>query len=616
MPDFRAVSKIQWRLFLAAWIAYAFFHQGGGWNQNARFAMARAVVEEGRFAIDSFIFYSSAEATANGHRLIRTPIHDGTFRLRDADWAVVWSSDTPVRGDAGGLEQVRINGFAATGDLAYAGGHFYPSKAPGLALIAVPSYFLIHQFERLIGLDPDDWWVLTVNGWLTTALSVGLISALGCVAFFRTALLLWGGRLSEATWATLAFAFATLFFPYATILFEHNLAAVTLLSAFYFLLRARQAQTDPEASRALALAGLSAGYAAISTSIALVPVLFLAIYLLLRVERKRRWLWFALGLAGPLLLVAVYNQVCFGGPFTSSFQFQNPQAQAGGALASVLGTPRIARLVAVLVSPFCGLFFSSPVLLMSGVGLVGLWRGGRRAEAVLCSAMLGYFVLFTLSFKGLYSAWGVGPRYLVPALPFVALPLALAFRRYFRTTLLLAAFSALTMACFTAVDVKSPVGLAAVARHPGRSTMLREPLTEYALPILLTGKAWPILNVQIDDAVRVAEETLALEGTPLAEAEARLKAYREQLVSSVEDGGTDFPLALFSGPVSANPVGVYEGSWGRVFKPGESELSWNAFNAGELILPHSAGSLLFVLIPWLLLARSALGLAGRVDSRG
>ena len=39
------IRRVQWRLFVAAWVAFAFFHQGGGWNQNARFAMVRAVVE-------------------------------------------------------------------------------------------------------------------------------------------------------------------------------------------------------------------------------------------------------------------------------------------------------------------------------------------------------------------------------------------------------------------------------------------------------------------------------------------------------------------------------------------------------------------------------------------
>lgn len=45
--------RIEWLLFAVAFITFAYFHQGGGWNQNVRFAMVRSMVEEGRFSIDS-----------------------------------------------------------------------------------------------------------------------------------------------------------------------------------------------------------------------------------------------------------------------------------------------------------------------------------------------------------------------------------------------------------------------------------------------------------------------------------------------------------------------------------------------------------------------------------
>src|SRR5258706_13411437 len=62
--------------------SYAYFYQAGGWSQNSRFDLVRAVVEEGRLSIDSY----------------------------------------------------RKN----TLDLAVVAGHAYSDKAPGLALAAVP----------------------------------------------------------------------------------------------------------------------------------------------------------------------------------------------------------------------------------------------------------------------------------------------------------------------------------------------------------------------------------------------------------------------------------------------------------------------------------------------
>ena len=57
--DFRtapmpARKTFEFVLFLTCWFAFAWFNQGGGWNQNSRFGEVRAIVEEGRFAIDDF----------------------------------------------------------------------------------------------------------------------------------------------------------------------------------------------------------------------------------------------------------------------------------------------------------------------------------------------------------------------------------------------------------------------------------------------------------------------------------------------------------------------------------------------------------------------------------
>ena len=41
-------------LFAAVFAACAYFHQGGGWNQNARFDQVRAIVEAHRLDIGDF----------------------------------------------------------------------------------------------------------------------------------------------------------------------------------------------------------------------------------------------------------------------------------------------------------------------------------------------------------------------------------------------------------------------------------------------------------------------------------------------------------------------------------------------------------------------------------
>jgi len=591
------IRSILWRLFAAAWLAYAFFHQGGGWSQNARFAMVRAIVEESRFSIDSYLFYSGVESTVKGRVLARARVVEGRFQLLGQEWALAWPGENPVPvGEvAEGAALVGFDRLAVTDRLAFARGRFYAKQAPGAALLGVPAYFALYHVERWFGVDPDNLWALTLNAWLTTALSLGLVSALACVVFLRVALVLWDGRLYAAVWSTVAFAFGTLFFPYATMLYEHNVAATGLLVAFWLLLPAGNGAAS-RSRAASVLAGVAAGWAAISTYAAVIPVLMLLIYAVAR-GRRGSWLGLGVGLAAPFAVAGFYHWVCFGSPFLTSFHFADPYAQQMHSFLDVLGRPRLGRLVGVLVSPFRGLLFSSPVLLAGVVGLVAMLRDrARRAEATLFAAVFAFFLLLNISDDGWHGGWSVGPRYLIAGLPFLALPVTYGFLRYFRTTTVLALLSIVTMITFTAVDPQPSVGLSSIARHPGRAGLLREPLTEYALPIFLTGRPGPILRAQLEDLMRKAEEDLVADEIPEDEWEHRLAEYRERLEGLVEEGHREFLLASFVGPVSANPIGMYEGLLGHLIKPPAEELRWNSFNAGELLLPWRRSSLLFLLL--------------------
>ena len=46
-----------------------------------------------------------------------------------------------------------------------------------------------------------------------------------------------------------------------------------------------------------------------------------------------------------------------------------------------------------------------------------------------------------------------------------------------------------------------------------------------------------------------------------------------------------------NGPVSGNPVGVYEGGFHRLFLAASRQTEWNSFNVGEFIFPQSRLSL-------------------------
>jgi hypothetical protein len=106
-----------------------------------------------------------------------------------------------------------------------------------------------------------------------------------------------------------------------------------------------------------------------------------------------------------------------------------------------IGVPRAHGLVQVLVG-YKGLLVFSPVLVVAAAGLVLLWQR-RRAEAAVCAVVTLLFLLSNAGYFLPYGGTSPGPRFFVPALPFLALGLPFAFRRWPLPTLALAVVSVL-----------------------------------------------------------------------------------------------------------------------------------------------------------------------------
>ncbi len=606
------VSRLELILFLATFFAFAYFHQGGGWNQNSRFAEVRAMVEEHRFAIDDFLVYLRDPAKDD---LVRVPVDHAEYDFEGKRRALCWVDGSwtffPISGrpTAEGTVEEPMHTVCASGDVAYvaATGHFHPNKPPGTSFLALPAYFTIFHLERALGLNPDHWWTLNLNAWLTTIFTVGLLSALGCVLFFRLACDFAGGAQTPALLATLALAFGTTFFPFGTLLFDHNLTAVLLLAAFYFL---REKTAHP------VLAGFCAGFAVVTNYVAGGAVIALGLYALLaaRPANWRRALLFSLGGLGPALLLGWYHQVNFGSPFALNNDFQNPvfKDPHGSLGMFALPKPYIAALLAV--SPYRGVFWLCPVLILGVVGWV-VWLREKTfsAEARLGLAIFGWFFLVNASFNGYHGGFSAGPRYLVPGLPFLALPLTVAFLRWKKTALVLLALSCAQQFLLTATDAQNSLAVGGHARVDDahrKDDFFCRIVGEYAAPLFFTGHIGPLTEQLL--ALRIEKEEQRLTDTIADETErARLIAeMRRDFRAAVDRGDRDpIMLAAIRGPVSVNSVNVFDGLLGYGIWPLHSpQAEWASFNAGEFLWPRSRRSLLPLLLvagalwSWLLLA--------------
>src|SRR5262249_10794659 len=111
----------------------------------------------------------------------------------------------------------------------------------------------------------------------------------------------------------------------------------------------------------------------------------------------------------------------------------------------------------LLVSSHRGLFFTSPVLSLS---VLGFWwmgaRSQRRPEAVLCAGMFVVYWMVNASFNGWHGGDTFAPRYLVPPLPFLTLPLTLVYVRLRQIAGLLTVYSAAIMLLATIVTPLPP----------------------------------------------------------------------------------------------------------------------------------------------------------------
>ena len=357
-PAARLLRRPEAALFVLALGAYAYFFQGGGWNANVRFDLVRALVEQ------------------------RT---------------------------------VRIDGYETnTGDLAFRDGHYYCDKAPGLSLLATPAYAAVYPLAgegRLRGR------FVSRAAWVCTVWAVALPSAAAVVMLYLLAGVLGLPPTARAGLA-LAYAFGTLAFPYSTLFYGHQLAAAALVLAFGLLALARHQRLQPGPGR-LALTGLLLGSAITVEYPSALAVAAIVLYAAAFV-RPSSLVWLAAGLSLPLLALAVYHAVAFGGPFTLPYAFSTDAPRHRGPFFGI-GLPTARSLYGITFSPYRGLFYSAPWLLLAVPGAVRLLRTpSLRAEAAVGVAVAGLYVALNASLTDWPGGWSTGPRHLVPTLPFLA----------------------------------------------------------------------------------------------------------------------------------------------------------------------------------------------------
>lgn len=331
---------------------------------------------------------------------------------------------------------------ANTGDYAHFRGHSYSDKAPGLSLLGVPVYALLRhlvpastleRWRQAAGRSAALGATLRTDGTglasekleffiglvLTTALTVALPSALlGVLIYWVGGLLGLSGRASALT--ALCYGLATSAFPYSNTFVGHQPAAVMLFGAFTLLLAIRWRGLS---RHWLVAVGFCLGFAVITEYPTILVGALVGLYALWALPRRLATLgWLVVGGLPPLALLAGYDQVTFGTPLPIGYFHSALWTDVHQTGLVSLTYPHFEALWGITFGAHRGLFLLSPYLLFALPGYQWLWkRRALRAELMVLALAPLAFLLFNGSSVMWQGGFSIGPRYLVPALPFLAL---------------------------------------------------------------------------------------------------------------------------------------------------------------------------------------------------
>lgn len=333
--------------------------------------------------------------------------------------------------------------YLLTADFAVKDGIMLSDKAPGQPFLMVPVY-LIGKAIGLPAIQPDLvapkyygnlmlWWLST---W-TSAIPAAILAALVRRVAARVTHDARAGLVAAIT-----MAFTTLLLPFANLLFGHVLAACLAYAAWVIADGGIEDPSTVSLSR-LIWAGVFGGMAVLVEYTTAIVVIILGIQILVTNARKL-WGYVVGGLpfAGAL---AVFNWVAWGSPF--SFSYSNSGHFASHHARGLFGIqlPHPGMTLQVLVGER-GLFLMTPICL---AGFFGLWLLLRTAQTRRVAAVsLFIFIAFVFvqgGWSSVTAGASPGPRYVVPALPFLAIGVARFWQWSWLSTVIFAIIGAVPM---------------------------------------------------------------------------------------------------------------------------------------------------------------------------
>jgi hypothetical protein len=406
-------------LFLILLISYGYFMpKWADWGANSRADLVYAVGDKGVLYIDDYHTNTGDKAC----------YPQGAF--------------TPQAGNPAG-------GACA--------GHFYTDKSLGPSLVALPFYMI---FKGLAALPPVERFIASGSGlgslsdtlnadgegirpqavyeymaltFMTFFASAAPSAFLGVVLFWMAAR--FARKEGYAFLLALAYGLGTIAFPYSNALYQHQLAAFGAFVGFFLLWRVIY---ENASLRWLWLVGLLFSFAAITEYPIILALGIQFLWAVYRMPNRLALYRVVLAAIPLLLLFAGFNYASFNSVLPVGYIYSTNwqgEHQTGFLSLQLPSGDNLLRLYGLTFSPVRGIFLISPFLLLAVWGFFLMWRERKEQRGVtgVMALFVAYFFLYNSSSIMWWGGFTIGPRYLIPMLPFLCLPIVFALNHLLDT---------------------------------------------------------------------------------------------------------------------------------------------------------------------------------------
>jgi hypothetical protein len=282
-------------------------------------------------------------------------------------------------------------------------GKRYMVYNPGQTIVFIPIYYI----ANLVAIDE-------ANAYYFSAFCVSflnyMVHALCAFILFKIALLL-GVVKKQAYLVSVFFGLTSYSFVFAQSTYEHHFEMFFILLSVYFSLKKYTNQAG-------LLAGLMLSFGLVfrTTTILAVPAI-----LLLQKNNNER-LKVLISLTIGLAFVFSYNYYRFGNPLETGYSLAWSLAHSDKFdFWSFSGLPT--AFFGFLFSPGKGLIFFSTTIIIAFFGIKTFFKRQRLMFYALILISAAYLIVFSFNFAWHGSIWSYGPRYILPIIPFLYLPI-------------------------------------------------------------------------------------------------------------------------------------------------------------------------------------------------